>query len=74
VTALLTAGIEDAKGAVPPRELEGKLYALELAEERVVMAAFDAGLEVHRRIDASPWAILFAAGMEDETPVAEAAE
>jgi hypothetical protein len=45
---------------------------LEVAEERLVMAALDAGLEVHRRIDASPWAILYAD--EEVAHAAEAAE
>jgi hypothetical protein len=37
-----------------------RILALEVAEERLVMAALDAGLEVHRRVDASPCAILYA--------------
>jgi hypothetical protein len=44
---------------------------LEIAEERLVMAALEQGLECHRRIDANPWAILCA---EPEAVRAEAAE
>jgi hypothetical protein len=76
---LLTAGIVDVKGGIPSaerprliREVEARIFALEVAEERLVMAALEAGLEVHRRIDASPWAILYA---DEEAAVpAEAAE
>jgi hypothetical protein len=75
---LLTAGIVDVKGGIPSaerprliREAEARIFALEVAEERLVMAALDAGLEVHRRIDASPWAILNA---DAEVAHAEAAE
>jgi hypothetical protein len=63
---LLAAGV-DVQGGIPaadrPRligEAEARILALEIGEERLVMAALDAGLEVHRRIDASPWAILYA--------------
>ena len=52
------------------REAEGRILGLEVAEERLVMAALEQGLECHRRIDASPWAIL---GFVEEA-VAEAAE
>jgi hypothetical protein len=75
---LLTAGIVDVKGGIPSaerprliREAEARIFALEVAEERLVIAALDAGLEVHRRIDASPWAILNA---DAEVAHAEAAE
>jgi hypothetical protein len=76
---LLTAGIVDVRGSIASAErpqrirvAEARILALEIAEERLVMAALDAGLEVHRRIDASPWAILYA---EEEAAVrAEAAE
>jgi hypothetical protein len=74
----LTAGIVDVRGSVSSaerprliRDAEAKILALEIGEERLVMAALDAGLEVHRRIDASPWAILNA---DAEVPRAEAAE
>jgi hypothetical protein len=75
---LLTAGIVDTKGAIASadrprliRDAEARILGLEIGEERLVMAALDAGLEVHRRIDSSPWAILFAG---DAEAVAEAAE
>jgi hypothetical protein len=75
---LLTAGIVDTSGGIPSRErprliraAEARIFALEVGEERLVVAALEQGLEVHRRIDASPWAILLA----DTEPVrAEAAE
>ena len=38
--------------------------------QRLVMAALDQGLEVHRRIDASPWAILYG-GAEAHAEAAE---
>ena len=64
---LLTAGVDEVKGAIASserpkrvREIEARILALEVAEERLVMAALEEGLEVHRRIDASPWAILYA--------------
>jgi hypothetical protein len=44
---------------------------LAVSPERLVMRALEQGLEVHRRIDASPWAILYA---EPEAVRAEAAE
>jgi hypothetical protein len=75
---LLTAGIVDTSGSVSSRErprliraADAHVLALEIAEERLVVAALDAGLECHRRIDASPWAILFA---DMETVQAVAAE
>jgi hypothetical protein len=75
---LLTAGIADTRDSIPARsrprlirEAEARILALEVGEERLVVAALEQGLEVHRRIDASPWAILLA----DTEPVrAEAAE
>ena len=73
---LLTAGIVDTKGAIPSgerpqriRDAEASILALEVAEERLVCEALDAGLEVHRRIDANPWAILNA-----DVEAAQAAE
>jgi hypothetical protein len=76
---LLVAGIDDVKGAIPAaerpkrvREVEARVFALEIAEERLVMAALEEGLEVHRRVDASPWAILYAD--EEAAALAEAAE
>jgi hypothetical protein len=75
---LLTAGIVDVRGSIPSterprliREAEARILALEIGEERLVMAALEQGLEVHRRIDASCWAILYAGA---EEAVAEAAE
>jgi hypothetical protein len=53
------------------RDAEARILVLEIAEERVVCEALDAGLEVQRRVDASPWAILYA---EQEAAHAEAAE
>jgi hypothetical protein len=75
---LLTAGIVDTRDSIPSRErprliraAEAHILALEIGEERLVVAALEQGLEVHRRIDSSPWAILLA----DTEPVrAEAAE
>lgn len=58
---LLTTGITDLRGTIPGAE-----------RPRLIMAALDAGLEVHRRIDASPWAILYSAA--EEAARAEAAE
>ena len=63
---VLTAGIVDVRGAIPAaerpqliREVEARIFALEVGEERLVVAALAAGLEVHRRIDANSRAILF---------------
>jgi hypothetical protein len=73
----LLSAVEDVQGSVPTaerprliREAEERLFALEVAEERLVMAALEQGLECHRRIDASLWAVL---GFVEEA-VAEAAE
>ena len=75
---LLTAGIVDSKNSVSSadrprliREAETRILALEVAEERLVCEAIDAGLEVHRRVNAGPWAILHSGAEES---VAEAAE
>ena len=66
--------VEDNEGGIPSadrpqriREAEGRIFGLEIAEEKFVMAALDAGLEVRRRIDASPWAIL-GYGLEEAVP------
>jgi hypothetical protein len=74
---LLCAGITDTRGSVSSadrprliREAEARIFALEVAEERLVMAALDQGLECHRRIDASPWAIL-SSGAEAHAEAAE---
>jgi hypothetical protein len=76
----LIAEVEDVEGGIPARErpekireMEERIFGLEIAEERLVMAALEQGLEVHRRIDASPWAILGYGLAEDAVP-AEAAE
>jgi hypothetical protein len=75
----LIAEVEDNEDGIPsadrPRlicEAEARIFGLEIVEEKLVMAALDAGLEVHRRIDASPWAIL-GYGAEEAVP-AETAE
>jgi hypothetical protein len=75
---MLTAGIVDAPGAIPSgdrpgliRDAEARIFALEIGEERLVVAALESGLEVHRRIDASPWAILYAAADEVHAEAAE---
>ncbi len=75
---LLTAGVADVPGAISSadrpgrmRDLEARIYGLEIAEERLVMMALDAGLEVQRRPEASPWAVLTTT--EDQA-LAEAAE
>jgi Semialdehyde dehydrogenase, NAD binding domain len=76
---LLLTGVEDVAGGIPSaerpqriRDAEARILALEICEERLVCEALDAGLEVHRRIDANPWAILFAE--PPEAVRAEAAE
>jgi hypothetical protein len=75
----LIAGIEDNEDGVSSgerpqrvREVEERIFGLEIAEEKLVCQALDAGLEVHRRIDASPWALLDLGVVEKA--VAEAAE
>jgi hypothetical protein len=55
------------------RALEEHLFELEVEEEHWVAQAIAAGLECHRRVDASPWAIL-GWGLQPEAPRAEAAE
>jgi len=69
VLGLLTAQIGDAPG-VPAaqrasriRELESEILRLQHEEEALVVAAVDAGLEVHRNPYSSPWALL---GVTDE--------
>jgi hypothetical protein len=78
IKKLLTAGITDVRGSVSSgerpqriRDCEARILSLEVAEERLVMAALEHGVEVHRRIDASPFAILNA---DVEAAHAEAAE
>jgi hypothetical protein len=78
----LTADLPpDSPHAIPsaarPRlvaELEARIYALEIVEEKLVLAAQAAGLDVQRRANASCWAILFTSDSDEEVPVAEAAE
>jgi hypothetical protein len=67
----LCAAVSDSKGAIPAaerpgriKEIEARIFALELGEERLVCKALDAGMEVHRRPDCSPFAILYA-GIEE---------
>jgi hypothetical protein len=61
----LIAEVEDNEGGIPTierpqriREMEERIFGLEIAEEKLVCQALEAGLEVHRRIDANPWALL----------------
>jgi hypothetical protein len=61
----LTAGLDGLDGGLSPEareqklaELDRDLLTLELQEEHLVVAALAAGLECHRRISASPLAIL----------------
>jgi hypothetical protein len=74
---LLTAGITDLRDAIPSadrprliRDAEARIFALEIAEERLVITALEHGVEVHRRIDASPWAILYSGAEEAVQAVA----
>ena len=76
----LTANVVDAPHAIPAgerpariRALEERLFVLEVEEEYFVAQAIAAGLEAHRRPDASPFAIL-GWGLQPQLPVAEAAE
>ena len=55
----LIAEVEDNEDGIPSadrprliREAEERIFGLEVVEEKLVMAALDAGLECHRRIDA----------------------
>jgi hypothetical protein len=64
-------GIDSAERPRLLREIEQRICGLEVAEEKLVVAALDAGLEVHRRIDASPFALL---GLYEKAEAAEAAE
>jgi hypothetical protein len=74
----LLAAVDDVEVGIPSadrprliREAEGRVYALEVVEEKLVLAALDAGLECHRRIDASAWAIL-GYGVEEAVPAVAA--
>jgi hypothetical protein len=68
---LLIASVEDVSGGIAaderPRrilEMEQNIYALEIAEERLVCQALDSGLEVHRRPDVNPL-VLLGYGLEE---------
>jgi len=52
------AGVPSAERPGLERELRRSLLELELAEESLVVQAIAAGLEVHRRFDTSPHALL----------------
>jgi hypothetical protein len=54
-------------------ELERRAFALELEEESLVEQALDAKIEVHRRVDANPFAVLGIV-LPDPPALAEAAE
>ena len=56
-------GISAEKRASREAELKARIRALEHEEESLVTAALDSGIEVHRRWDASPLAML---GVTDE--------
>jgi hypothetical protein len=71
----LIAEVEDNEGGIPARErpqrireAEARIFGLETAEGKLVCQALDAGLEVHRRPDASPWAILGFGVVEEAVP------
>lgn len=79
LSAELCADIEDRSGAIPAadraprlREIEARLYAWECGEERLVLMAQAASLDVARRASASPWALLYTT--DDEREVLAAAE
>ena len=79
ITAALTNGVDDVIGGVSKSdrerrsaELTDEVRRLEHEEESLVTQALDAGLDVHRRYQASPFALL---GLEVETQAAlQAAE
>lgn len=80
ITQLTATLVDVVPGAIPAaerpgriRELEENLFALEVQEEYFVGEAIAAGLECHRRVDASPWAIL-GWGLAREEALSEAAE
>ena len=65
LTKRLLVEVEDNESGVSAverpqliREAERRIFGLEVVEEKLVVAALEAGLEVHRRPDASAWAIL----------------
>jgi hypothetical protein len=79
ITAALTNGVDDVVGGITKSERERRtaelnntIRDLEHQEESLVTQALDAGLDVHRRPTASPFALL---GLEVTTEAAlEAAE
>jgi hypothetical protein len=68
----LSGGISAAERAGRIAALERQAFAFELEEESLVEQAIDAGIEVHRRIDASPFAVLGI--VTPELPAVAAAE
>jgi hypothetical protein len=54
----LSGGISTTERKARIAELERRAFALELEEESLVEQAIDAGVECHRRPDASPFAVL----------------
>jgi hypothetical protein len=70
----VAGGITAADRAARIAELERQLFQLEHDEEQLIEAAVAAGLEVHRRPHASPYALLgIEPRMEQEAPVAAVA-
>jgi hypothetical protein len=68
-----STGITESERAARIVEIEHDIARLEHMEECLIEQAIDAGLEVHRRVNASPWALLsIEAGAE--VPVMVAAE
>jgi hypothetical protein len=70
-------GISAADRARREREIAAEILRLEHVEEALVVRALAAGLEVHRRPDASGWALLgltATARPVEAPPMAEAAE
>src|SRR5262249_7533347 len=49
---------------------ELRLLALEIGEERLVVLALEQGLGIDRRLDVSPWAVLYS-GVEEAVQAAE---
>jgi hypothetical protein len=65
IVELCTARLEEVAGGITAAdrarriaELERQLFQLEHGEEQLIEAALAAGLEVHRRPHASPYALL----------------
>jgi hypothetical protein len=66
-------GISDEERTARIAELEANIMQLEQQEEALIEQALEAGVEVHRRVSASPWALLsIAPGAAEE--VLQAAE